>query len=67
MYEFLKILLPAAEEIFNIRNITMQENDPYFGNRIKIEGADGENNRFELILTSDGHKTSSGGAENEHP
>lgn len=66
MYEFLKMLLPAAEKIFNIRNITMQENDPYFGNRIKIEGSDGVNNRFELILTSDDHKTSSGETENEH-
>lgn len=56
MYEFLKMLLPVAEKICNIREITMQENNPYTGTRITINGVDSENRSFELRLTISGNE-----------
>lgn len=58
MYEFLKLLLPVAEKICNIREITMQENNLYNGNRIEIDGVDSENRSFELRLTVKDNETS---------
>ena len=57
MYEFLKMLLPVAEDICNIRDITMHENDPYTGKQIKIEGVDNENRSVELRLTIKDNET----------
>lgn len=58
MYEFLKILLPVAEKICNIRDVVMQENNPYTGKRITIKGVDAENRSFELRLTIEDPETS---------
>lgn len=58
MYKFLRKLLPVVEQIFNIREVTMLENNPYFGNRITIKGADGENRSFELRLIVKDNETS---------
>lgn len=57
MYKFLRKLLPVFEQIFNIREVTMADNDPYFGNRIKIKGVDDDNRSFELLLTVEDSKT----------
>lgn len=57
MYKFLRKLLPVVEQIFNIREVTMEDNDPYFGNRIKIKGVDDDNRSFELLLTVEDSKT----------
>ena len=57
MYKFLRKLLPVFEQIFNIREVTMSDNDPYFGNRIKIKGVDDDNRSFELLLTVEDSKT----------
>lgn len=61
MYEFLKMLLPVAEKICNIREITMQENYLYNGKRIVIEGVDSENRSFELRLTINDNETGAEG------
>lgn len=61
MYEFLKMLMPVAEKICNIRDITMRENSPYTGNQITIKGVDSENRSFELRLTIEGNETSAEG------
>lgn len=58
MYEFLKMLLPVAEQICKIRDITMQEDNPYTGKRITIKGVDPENRRFELRLTIEDNENS---------
>lgn len=57
MYEFLKMLLPVAEKICNIRKVTMQENYLYTGKRIEIEGVDSENRSFELRMTIKDNET----------
>lgn len=57
MYKFLRKLLPVVEQIFNIREVTMEDNDPYFGNRINIKGVDDDNRSFELLLTVEDSKT----------
>lgn len=56
MYEFLKMLLPVVEEIFNIRDIKMEENNPYWGDRITINGVDSENRSCDLSLTIEKHE-----------
>lgn len=61
MYEFLKMLLPVAEKICNIREITMQENYLYNGKLIDIEGVDSENRSFELRLTINDNETGAEG------
>ena len=50
MYEYLKMLQPAAECIGNIEDIRVSSNDKYWGNQVKISGTTAEGKIFELEL-----------------
>lgn len=50
MYEYLKMLQPAAEQIGEITEVSMTEDCKIFGKRVHIEGVDEDGREFTLEL-----------------